>query len=289
MNDNPRTWPHTWLVINTASGSYSEQAVADLVGGMQLIGMLPERTLAIPDEAAPDRAVLETAGVELLAIFTGDGTVNGVVSGLYGWGGAVLVLPGGTQNLLAKALHGDRSAEAIVARMGEGPAPLERRHMVRTSQGDALCEVLAGPGAHWSDVREAMREGDLGGMATTLGEAISQSTGGALVRITDPLLGKAEGYPAVRAHPVGGSMAIDGYGAATLADYARQGVALLRRDFREGPHDALGSHRTIMCRSDVPIELMIDGERSTGGCEERFEVIECPVEFFATNSQRGSS
>ena len=289
MRDISRNPPRTWLVINSASGSYSEQAVADLLAQMKAHGVPPARIVVIPDERAPDRAALEVAEVELLATYTGDGTVNGVVCGLYGWDGAVLILPGGTQNLLAKALHGDVPAAAIVSHLGEGTLKQQRRHMVRTSQGDALCEVVAGPGAHWSDVREAMRDGDLGGIANTLGEAIGQSTGGALVQIAEPALGKADGYPAVRAHPVGGSLAIDGYGAETFADYARQGVALLRRDFREGPHDALGFHPAIVCRSDIPIELMIDGERGTGECEERFEVVECPVEFLAASSQRGSS
>lgn len=289
MKNISRNRPLTWLVINSASGSYSEQAVADLLSQMKAHGLVAARIVAIPDEPAPDRAALEVAGVELLTIFTGDGTVNSVVCGLHNWEGVVLILPGGTQNLLAKALHGDVPAPAILARLGEGVLQPQRRHMVRTSQGDALCEVVAGPGAHWSDVREAMREGDIGGMANTLSEAIGQSTGGALVQIAEPELGKADGYPAVRAHPAGGSLAIDGYGAETLADYARQGVALLRRDFREGPHDALGHHPAIVCRSAAPIELMIDGERATGGCEERFEVVECPVEFLAANSQRGSS
>lgn len=280
--------PRTWLVTNRASGSYSEQAVAELVERMGASGVAPARMVSIPEDAAPDRVALERAGVELLALFTGDGTANSLICSLYGWPGAVLVLPGGTQNLLAKSLHGDVPANTIVARLGNGALERQRRHMVHTSQGDALSEVLAGPGARWSDVREAMREGDLGDMAITLGEAIGQSTGGALVRIVEPALGKANGYHAVRAHPTDGALAIDGYGAETLTDYARQGVALLRRDFREGPHDALGRHAAIVCRSAVPIELMIDGERATGGREERFCVAECPVEFLAANSQRGS-
>ena len=85
MRDNPRTW----LVINSASGSYSEQAVADLVSRMEVQGIPPARIIAIPDEPAPDRAALESAEVAILAIFTGDGTVNSVVCGLYGWSGAV--------------------------------------------------------------------------------------------------------------------------------------------------------------------------------------------------------
>ena len=272
-----------WLVTNSASGSYSEQAVAELTGRFDAAGHKVDHILTIPAEDRPDRSTLEAAGVDLLAIYTGDGTINGVVTGLYGWSGRILVLPGGTQNLLAKTLHGDVDADAILATVFAGEATAIKRHLIRTSQGDALCEVLAGPGAKWSDVREAMRDGDLGGMATTLGEAIGQSAGGAPVRIAEPALGKTEGYPAVRVHPVDGHMIVDGYGAATVADYAMQGLALLRRDFREGPHDELGDHPAIECVSDQPIELMIDGERMTGGLRERFEMHECAVEFLATN------
>ena len=116
-----------WLVTNSTSGSYSEQAVAELTGRFDAAGHKVDHILTIPAEDRPDRSTLETAGVDLLAIYTGDGTVNGVVTGLYGWGGRVLVLPGGTQNLLAKALHGDRDAAAIVSALGESRA-------VRTQQ-----------------------------------------------------------------------------------------------------------------------------------------------------------
>ena len=278
-----------WLVTNSASGSHSEQAVADLVGQFAAVGLALDHVLTIPDENRPDRSTLEAAGVDLLAIYTGDGTVNGVVTGLYGWGGRVLVLPGGTQNLLAKALHGDIDAAAIVTALGESRVEPVERCLIRTSQGDALCEVLAGPGAKWSDVREAMREGDLGAMATTLGEAIGQSAGGTPVRIVEPVLGKPDGYPAVRVHPAGGQMIIDGYAAETMADYAKQGLALLRRDFREGPHDKLGNHPAIVCEADEPIELMIDGERMTGEVQERFEILKCEVEFLATSGHPSSS
>lgn len=277
--------PVTWFVTNSASGSFSEEAVEQLAKAFVRARHPLQRILRIPDDAAPTPAALEAAAVGLLAIFTGDGTVNAVVTGLYGWGGKVLVLPGGTQNLMAKALHGESSAEDILQALAGGGLHPARRNRIGTSQGDALCEVLAGPGARWSDVREAMREGDLGEMASTLREAIGQSAGGTPVRVVEPDLGKPEGYPAVRLHLDGGGMSIDGYAAGTLGEYAQQGVALLRRDFRDGPHDELGDHRAAVCRSDEPIELMIDGERRTGAREERFELRECPVEFLALSGQ----
>lgn len=278
-----------WLATNSASGSYSEQAVEALEAAFVAAGRPLAQIVTIPDHDAPDPAALEAAGVDVLAIYTGDGTINGLVAGLSGWAGRILVLPGGTQNLLAKTLHGDATTEAIVEAFGRDELDAVTRHLVRTSQGDALCEVLAGPGARWSDVREAMREGDIGGMATTLGEALGESAGGALVAVAAPALGKPDGYPAVRVYPQGGMLAVDGYAADTLAEYAQQGLALLLRDFREGPHDELGRHDHVVCRSGEPIELMIDGERRTGEREERFALGECPIEFLALSGHRPAS
>jgi hypothetical protein len=292
LHGSPNDWRRMsdyskiWLATNSASGSYSQQAVDDLTARFAAARLPIERIVTIPDGGPLDRAALEAGSVDLLAIFAGDGTTNGLVTGLYGWRGRVLVLPGGTQNLLAKSLHGELDPAGIVDALGDGQVVPVGRRVIGTSQGDALCEVLAGPGAKWSDVREAMREGDIGEMAATLGEAIGQSAGGAPVTIVEPVLGKPEGYPAVRLHPGTGGMNVDGYIADTAADYARHGLALLRRDFREGPHDELGEHCAVICRSDEPIELMIDGERTTGGKQERFEIRNCAVEFLATIAHR---
>ena len=124
-----------------------------------------------------------------------------------------------------------------------------------------------------------MRDGDFGAMAANLAEAVRQSAGGPPVSLVEPPLGRPEGYPAVRLSPCGNSIAIAGYGPDGVAEYARQGAAILRRDFRNGPHDSLGCHPSVTCRSDHPIELMFDGERTTGPREIRFAVKPCPVAF----------
>jgi hypothetical protein len=206
-----------------------------------------------------------------------------VVSGLEGWGGRILVLPGGTANLLCRSLHGECDAVAIVAKLPQ-MRPL-RRPCIRTSQGIGLIEVLAGPGATWSDVREELREGNLPGVATSSLTAIRQSTTGPLVAVVLPPLGKAEGYSGVRLEAAADGMLVEGYGVETVADYLKQGVALLRRDFRQGPHEDLGVEREVVCRSlgGDPIELMIDGERRTGALEERFSLAELAVDLLASN------
>lgn len=271
-----------WLVVNAASGSNDGDAEERLVEALSAAGHAPARVVRLPDDDLPDAAALDSAGVDLLVTFTGDGTANAQVAKLHGWNGQVLVLPGGTQNLLARTLHGERPAEEIVGLLGSGRLAERKLAMIRSAHGEALCEILAGPGAIWSDVRETMRDGDVAGIASTLTEAVRQSAGGPAVMLAEPALGKPEGYPAIRLSPASSALAVDGYGADGIGDLARQGMAILRRDFRQGPHDELGQHDHVTCRSDAPIELMLDGERVTGGTEEHFTIAPCPVRFLAS-------
>lgn len=278
--------PITWLLVNPASGSNDAAAVADVRQALEEVGRAPRRIVEAPGEPLPDRGELDAAGVGLLVLFTGDGTANGVVTSLHGWTGEVLVLPGGTQNLLAKSLHGEAAAPEIVARFGSAGLRRVRRPLVRCSAGEALVEIVAGPGAAWSGVRESLRERDVAEIAAAMREAIEKSAAGPMVRAAQPPLGKPAGYPAIRIYPDGDhGLAVDGYGAESVLDYAKHGLALLQRDFREGPHDELGRHPALICRSEAPIELMIDGERSTGGYEEKFELIQCDVTFLASGAQ----
>lgn len=273
---------HTWLLVNAASGSNTDAALRELNEAFAATGATPQRTIDVPRDGLPPHPHLTDGGVSRVAVFAGDGTVNSVVTELENWGGQVLILPGGTANLLARALHGERSAAEIVRDLPR-LAPV-RRPCIHTSQGLALIEVLAGPGATWSDVREGLRDGDLPGVAASSLEAIRQSTAGPMVAIHDPSLGKSDGYSGVRLEAAHKGMLVEGYGVETVGDYLLQGLALLRRDYRQGPHDDLGAVPALTCRSlgQEPIELMIDGERRTGGAEERFSLAELGVDLLAS-------
>ncbi|MEO7569069.1 MAG: diacylglycerol kinase family protein [Croceibacterium sp.] len=265
------------MICNASSGSNDEEAVGALCKRLA-----PDRVIPIPGEDVPSAAELDAADVQALAIFTGDGTANSVLLAAEGFGGVILVLPGGTTNLLARALHGEEAtAEAIIDAFHAGAMGEVERDFIETSNGCAHSEVLAGPGAAWSDVRETLREGDIAGVARTTTEAIQQVTSGPQVHLAQPPRGRAEGYPAVLLTLDGRTMQVDGYGGEGIADFLAQGVALLKREFREGPHDALGRHRSITLRADEPIALMVDGERRTGGMEERIALRPARLRFLS--------
>jgi hypothetical protein len=259
----------TWLVVNAASGSNDEAAVTEVVAALTAAGHAPARIIDVSADGAPRAGNLPRGG--LLVVFAGDGTVNSVVSGVQGWDGEVLVLPGGTANLLSRALHGEVEAASIASRHAQ-LTPI-RRGCIRTSKGIGLIEVLAGPGATWSQVREDLREGQPAEIAGSTLEAVRQSTGGPMVLLDEPAgLGRAEGYAGLRLEPAGGKLAVSGYGPRGIGETLKQGLALIRGDFRDGPHDELGLHPRVACRSadGSPIELMIDGEAVTGEASETF-------------------
>ncbi len=277
---SPRDSRPLWLVANSASGSNSDEALDELLAALANAGTPVARRFDVIDRL-PDRQMLQAAGVGTLAVFTGDGTVNAVATGVEGWDGALLVLPGGTANLLARAIHGDRDAAAIARDFRT--LRIARRNCVRSRHGTGLIEILAGPGATWSDVREGLRDGDVGAVAGKAVEAIRQSTVGSMVALADPPIGRAEGYAGVRLDISGEAMLVEGYGAETVGDYFRQGLALLRRNFRDGPHDELGAHPAVTCRSvdSEPIPLMIDGERRDGAAQEHFSLAPFDLDLLA--------
>ena len=97
--------------------------------------------------------------------------------------------------------------------------------------------------------------------------------------------GRAEGYSLIMLTPTDAGLEGNGYYAETIADYAKQGIALLRRNFRDGPHDELGRHGEIelTCPEGEPMGLLIDGEPADGDVTERFTTTRCKVDLLATD------
>ena len=134
----------TWLVANAASGSSNDEQLAGL---RELLRQSLAGETLLPKAPLPTPRQLDRAGVATVVAFGGDGTVNGLVSSLADWGGAVLVLPGGTQNLLSHSLHGESDTQDIVERFAKGSLTRTIIPLIISPRGQALSEVLAGPGA----------------------------------------------------------------------------------------------------------------------------------------------
>lgn len=255
----------TWLIYNGASGGHDDQALRDLVAALAAAGHPPARVVDCK-EGTPGARSASDAGLATIVIHGGDGTLSRTIRDLEGFAGTVLALPGGTFNLLARDIFGDRDALAIVRALGAGELDAHRRPCIRGEGVLALAELLVGPGAKWADVREELREANIGEVLAKGWDAAATSTVGPWVALETPRVGREDGYAGVRLIPRPGGIEIEGYAAEGLGDYVQQGIAILKRDFREGPHDELGHAPNVSCRSlgGTPIPLMVDGERSEG-------------------------
>ncbi len=290
-----------WMIVNPHSGSFNDTAVARLSalaaadGGPGIA-----RILSLGDDALPTGAQLAAAAVDLLILFTGDGTASGAVDALGcaangaadgpAWRGAVLVLPGGTLNLLSKHLHGDRAADAILADVLAGGGGDHRMTMVENAAGgpgdaaadvvvSGLVGVIAGPTTAWGDVRETLRQRDIAGLTQAVPLAVSETLGGDPVR----LAGSADSYPAIYVEPVGGRLRLLGFTAGGAGELLSHGFAWLGGDFRNGPHVPLGLADTVEIVSDAAtIGLLVDGERGHARAPLRLRATLSPLRFVRT-------
>lgn len=276
--------PACWLVVNPASGSNKASSAETVTAMLSQHDVQVERVIAFPDDALPDIASITAAGIGMVVVYTGDGSVNAIVNHLAGWDGAVLVLPGGTMNLLAKRLHRTLGLEEIIAIVAGGGARRGRIAGVRWAEGLALADVLVGPGAKWSEVREAMRGGAILDIAANAVEAIRHSATGPFVTAPDWPLARAEGYPLIELTPGEHGIQIDGFYAEAARDYAEQAWAVLRHRFREGPHDRLGLADEIAIETidGSALACLIDGEPAECPSPFTFTVEPCGVDLLAT-------
>ncbi len=274
-----------WLVVNARSGSNGPGALAALQTACEAAGLRIARRIDFPDDTLPTPADLDAAGINRVAVFTGDGTVNAVVTGLYGWGGEILVLPGGTKNLLSKRLHGVQDAPTILRRVASGAYRAVRPLIARCEAGDAFAGMLVGPGSSWASVREAIRDFDVAAMAQGASDAMTKSTEGGMVRCVDPVAGRGAGYPLIDFTPSHRGLQLDGYSAGDTGEVLQHSWAVLQGNFRDGPNERIGLFDDITLENTAgdPIELTIDGEAAKLPARATFQVAPCEVDLLATD------
>jgi Diacylglycerol kinase catalytic domain len=201
--------------------------------------------------------------LEVVATLSGDGTVAGVCGKLKGWDGALLVLPGGTMNLLSRRLYGEQTVGSLLELLGQVEHSAERVSVIDTPNAEVFTGLIAGASTRWGEVRESIRNLDLAEVVEKVPEAWAATTTSESVRIE----GTDIGYPAIFVEPLdNGNLGVRAFRADGVGDMLSHGIAWLRRDFRDGPHDDLGEMRqvTIIDDKDAEIGLLLDGEQANG-------------------------
>ena len=117
-------------------------------------------------------------------------------------------------------------------------------------------------------------------------QALGETLGTAGIVCREPAIGREEGYPLVMLTPTHGGIRVTGFYAETPGEFLEGGWALVRRRFREGPHDDLGVVERIGLAStaDEPFGVLIDGEKDESPGPQEFRLVPCGVDLLATGA-----
>ncbi|MBB6124405.1 diacylglycerol kinase family protein [Sphingobium subterraneum] len=247
-----------WIITNSGSASTNAGAIADLHRCFEEHDVETLRTIDLAEDDLPDLSDLTQEAPDFIASFGGDGTAVALAD-RYGTDGAspILVLPGGTMNLLSARLHGEAGVEEIIA------AALSNPHAEQLPQVEgpgffALTGVVAGSTARWGDVREELRQGDLGGMLRAAGDALDATLQPGAMHVE----GSEEAHSALFIHATTTELRAEAIMAENLGDVARHGIAWLKRDFLGGPTEPVAHGEELrLSGPERHIDLLVDGER----------------------------
>lgn len=271
------------LIVNARSGNYDPDLAERVAATANANGWTLARVLDVCEGGLPDRASLQRDGIDWVMNHTGDGTLNSLATQLEGWDGAVVVLPGGTMNFVAKSLHGEATVDEIVDRVFAGSPRLTRLPVVKLEDRVSFCGVIAGPTAAWGDVREALRERNVAAVVEQAQAALQETFNGERPVVLDASKEIIEDdAPSLFVEPHADGLHVSSFTAQTLGDLAKQGLAWIARDFRNGPHEELGIEQLVELHADGGVSLLVDGEKTDGGTDVRMTPAMFDLNFVAT-------
>lgn len=240
-----------WLVANRSSRSTDDGAIAAVEAALADAGAVIAERSDFPRDAAPDAAALAAAAIDTLVVMGGDGTLGAASATAAGWDGQYLALPGGTMNLLPRALHGDAAAPAIVVAAAAGR--LAHVPVVRAGGHTSYCRIIVGPLTRWALARENARHGRLWRVWQAVRLALARGFVGGVT-----VAGQPGRHPGVLIMPTAQGLDVALFSGAGLADAMAVAVNWLAGDWRAAasvtalaaPELLLGRRRTLRCLFD---------------------------------------
>jgi len=271
---------HLWLIANSMSSTTNASVIDAVRAHFEEQGGIISRQVDLADEALP--ALLDDLP-DIIASLGGDGTANAVIDACSREDAPpLLILPGGTMNLLAAKLHGEADIEQVIeaglaaVRTGSRICTLPQ---VNGPDFRSLVGIIAGPTAYWGAVREDIRQGEVGALADDISAALQETFSGARVRLSD----QDADHTALFIEPQDDGLCAHDIVAENMADIARHGWAWLNRDFLGGPTTQLECAPAIqiIC-DDERLELLVDGEQMSAASPLHLSLSQCPARFIRT-------
>jgi diacylglycerol kinase family enzyme len=251
-----------WLVANRASRATDAAAIGALEAALLAAGARIAGRSDFPRQAAPDAAAL--AGIDTLVVMGGDGTLGSASAAARGFQGQFLAIPGGTMNLLPRALHGDGAPEAIVAAAASGQ--LVHVPVVRAGGETSYCRIIIGPMTRWARARENARHGRLWRVWQAVRLALARGFLGGV-----KVAGHPGRHPGVLVMPTPEGLDVAMFSGRGLGDAMAVAVNWLLNDWREAASITAFTAAELMVGRRRILRCLFDGELKRLQPPVRFE------------------
>jgi diacylglycerol kinase family enzyme len=149
------------VIINTSSGGCDSESQEKMLSSLRGAGIVEPETWCGEAEQM-ERSFAEAAGqkLEVLIVLGGDGTIRTAAEACAQEGSYLIPLPGGTMNMLSRALYGGVSWEdALKNTLAACSAKVLSGGRVGDKQ--FFVAAIVGAPALWTEARESIRHGDI--------------------------------------------------------------------------------------------------------------------------------
>ncbi len=273
----------TIALFNPASGSVTADGGERLSAALEAAGVRGADMVEIDrSDCGTQLKSLAAQNPDLFVVWGGDGTLRSALGTVGQATPNLLLLPGGTMNLLTRSIHGEKPWDTILKDVLAAP----KRHTLPAGKVNGelfYCAMLAGAPARFAEARESLRRGELVKAATEAAAALDTlNTLHLNARYRDGYSFERETLP---------STSVIGVLVGPLAREAKMEIAALTQpsagsalnvvwssflsDWRNSPDMKVVPATSLVIEAeDGDIPVIVDGEAIEAGSEVRVKYIE---------------
>jgi diacylglycerol kinase family enzyme len=151
----------TIALVNPAAGGVTPDGAHRMHAALEGAGVRGADVVEIDrDNCEMQLRDLAAQSPDLFVVWGGDGTLRSALGTVGKVTPNLLLLPGGTMNLLTRSIHGDKPWDSILQEVLDEPRRI-RLPAGRINDEQFYCAMLAGAPAKMAEAREAIRRGEL--------------------------------------------------------------------------------------------------------------------------------
>lgn len=257
---------HVVAVINTGGGGCDANSAGRMAEILMEADLAHAEVISVTAEDIDKALEDAVAAADVLVVLGGDGTIRNAAEKCGKAGKLLIPLPGGTMNMLPRALYGDVRWDMVLKNALISPKVRDVSGGMADGQ-PFFCVAILGPPSLWADAREALRRGRP--IQALKRSYVAFRRGGLALdyQFGDNLFGRAEGVavicPLVSKALAQGEHSLEAAALEPMTAGAMFRLAFhaIFDDWRRHPSVVMAKVKTVRVSGRGRVPVILDGEK----------------------------